>query len=365
MVNDDWSAGFAGVYRGKAGSVVHRWDTGSVGVSPANRDNNADGDFDDAGDEILISDDFNSAAITLSYDDNGNLTADGIFAYDYDAWNRLRLAKLVVGSDETTIGDYEYYGDVRRAKKTVTNVGPENTLNDGGDTTVVFYYGGVRPSRSTFSRWNIFETRNGSNQTTMAFLPGTQYTDEHLGFEVNGDPSASNDTNPDNTAAGESGESPVDARYAFSQGRNWDVTAITDSAGAVAEHYTSYAYGDSIVLQGNPGNGALGNVATMSTTGNPQAHHGLPIDMEPCTYHNRSRSYSAPVSRFSQRDPLAIRMISVAVRSLPGGLLRGMPPDGPNPYQYARNNHLTHVDPTGLFCTPCVCPPSSPPQKSG
>ena len=186
---------------------MHRWDTGSVGVSPANRDNNADGDFDDAGDEILISDDFNSAAITLSYDDNGNLTDDGIFEYDYDAWNRLRLAKLVVGSDSTTIRDNDWYGGDRLAQTVITNQGPELIGFDGGDATVRWYYDGGR----------VLETRNGSNQTTTQFITGGI-------VDVNGDPTESNDTNPDD----QTGESTAYERYVIHRDRRGTVVAITE-----------------------------------------------------------------------------------------------------------------------------------------
>jgi hypothetical protein len=50
-------------------------------------DNNADGDILDAGDDIQVSDDFNSATVSLTYDNNGNLTDDGVLRYVYDAWN--------------------------------------------------------------------------------------------------------------------------------------------------------------------------------------------------------------------------------------------------------------------------------------
>ncbi len=41
--------------------------------------------IDDAGDDLQINDAFASTSITLTYDDNGNLTADGIFKFVYDA----------------------------------------------------------------------------------------------------------------------------------------------------------------------------------------------------------------------------------------------------------------------------------------
>ena len=93
QVDNDWSGGQVGLFRGNQDTNIHQFDDFKVGY-----DNNADGDFDDGGDVIAIDDDFGdnvtNGAISLSYDANGNLTDDGIFVYAYDAWNRLRLAKL-------------------------------------------------------------------------------------------------------------------------------------------------------------------------------------------------------------------------------------------------------------------------------
>jgi YD repeat-containing protein len=51
-------------------------------------DNNGDGDILDAGDDVQVSDNFNSNVMSLTYDDNGNLTSDGVYQYVYDGWNR-------------------------------------------------------------------------------------------------------------------------------------------------------------------------------------------------------------------------------------------------------------------------------------
>ena len=63
-----WSAGYLGLY--KAGgylAAVTQFDDFQVGI-----DNNGDDDFDDAGDDLLVSDDFNSNAVTLTHDDTLN-----------------------------------------------------------------------------------------------------------------------------------------------------------------------------------------------------------------------------------------------------------------------------------------------------
>jgi hypothetical protein len=61
---------------------VHQFDDFVVGL-----DSNGDGDLADANDLTCVSDDFNSNQLSLSYDNNGNLTADGVYNYVYDAWN--------------------------------------------------------------------------------------------------------------------------------------------------------------------------------------------------------------------------------------------------------------------------------------
>ncbi len=78
-------------------TVTHQFDDVKVGY-----DNNADGDILDAGDAIQVSDNFNSNAMSLSYDNNGNLTNDGLYQYVYDAWNRLRKVNRVAAGDTTT-----------------------------------------------------------------------------------------------------------------------------------------------------------------------------------------------------------------------------------------------------------------------
>ena len=216
--------------------------------------------------------------------------------------NRLRKAQLVASSDTTTIGEYEYFGDTRRSKKTVTNHGPEETPSDGGNTTVLFYYCGI--GFQPVSRWNICETRNGSNQTTFQHLWGTQYTDELIWLEKNGDPTESNDTNPDD----QTGESTADMRYFVHQDRNWNVTALTEydtggtNNGRIAERYSYTPYGQFVVLGGDSGNGELGSGRPTSTVGNVLAHQGLPMDHDKCGYQNRRREHFARVGRFAQRQ---------------------------------------------------------------
>jgi hypothetical protein len=83
----------------------------------------------------------------------------------------LGQVQLVASGDTTTIGEYQYYGDTRRAKKAVSNRGEPNTPNDGGDTTVLFYYGGVAAGAPA-GRSSVVGPRDGSNQTTFQHRRG-------------------------------------------------------------------------------------------------------------------------------------------------------------------------------------------------
>ncbi len=103
-IDDDWPAGYAGVHRGVQTAAAEQFDSFKVGY-----DNNADADIDDAGDDVQVDDNFDSAAISLSYDNNGNLTEDGVFKYVYDAWNRLVIVKRIPDAT-TTIATYAYDG---------------------------------------------------------------------------------------------------------------------------------------------------------------------------------------------------------------------------------------------------------------
>ena len=80
-IDDVWSAGKVGLVHIEGTSAI-TFDDFRVGY-----DNNADNDIDDDGDDLQIDDNFASTSITLTYDDNGKLTADGIFKFVYDAWN--------------------------------------------------------------------------------------------------------------------------------------------------------------------------------------------------------------------------------------------------------------------------------------
>jgi hypothetical protein len=271
--------------------VLQQFDDVKVGY-----DNDADGDIADAGDDIQVLDSFDSSVMSLTYDDNGNLTDDGVLRYVYDGWNRLVKAQRYADGDTTTIGEYRYLPDNRRASKVVSHAGVEAVAGDGGNATVHYYYS---------SRWQILEARNGSNQATRQWVWGTQYVDEPLLMDVNGEPGTNNTCDPDVTDA----TSVKDRRYYCQQDRNWNVVALLEAddtqgtAGRCVERYAYTPYGEFIVLEGEGGSGNLGNALVASTVGNPLAHQGLPMDQEKASYHDGAAERSS--ERFLQRDGLA------------------------------------------------------------
>ncbi|MCG3129245.1 MAG: hypothetical protein CHACPFDD_04166 [Phycisphaerae bacterium] len=307
-VDDDWSAGHAGLFHGHiASTAAQDFDDVKIGY-----DNNADLDIDDGGDSLVINDDFASNATTLSYDDNGSLTDDGVFKFVYDAWNRLVLVKsrYTASTTQTTFATYAYDGANRRNSKVVANSGVEVYPNDGGETTVHFYYD---------DDWRIVEMRNGSNQATWQHLWGTQYIDELIWLERNGDPTIGNDTDPDGTA-GEGAESPADHRYFAHQDRNWNVVALTDygvgSYGQIVERVAQCPYfAHANILQSG-----VQAPSVCSHVGRMLSWQGWPHDYESALLVSRHRYYNPALTRFHTPDPYLSLLNVPAATPSPDGL---------------------------------------------
>lgn len=202
-----------------------------------------------------------------------------------------------------------------------------------------FYYSSAQGGAGVSPAWNIFETRDGSNQSTRQWVWGTRYTDEILFMDVNGDPTADDDCDPDTTTGPESAETPADHRNFYHQDRNWNAVAITDhdkTAGAspngrVVERYSYTPYGEFVVHKGYASGNEAGAVGLTSTIGNPFGHQGLLYDTEIASLLVRQRIAPLTLHRFASRDPL-------------------LDIDGHNYYLMTRNNPLAFVDPDGLCC---------------
>ena len=309
----------------------------------------------DAGDDIIVDENFGSTSVTISHDHAGNMIDDGTFRYVYDAWNRLVTVKSSEDSGAVTFQTAEFDARGRRMKKVVTNSGDF-------DGTVVYLFDGHK----------IIETRDGSDNVVRQFIHGTRYIDELVMMRA------------------------IDKGDLYiHQDANWNVIALTDLGGSVVERYVYTPYGQVTVHQetsygdrdgdqdvdsidkGIPGITCTGTVTgacrildldfdgdydaadasefdnldqgiarhpARSSTGlhQPFAHQGLLYEPELGSYQNRLRQYDPTKRQFLQRDPLA---------EGPG------PDDAPdrlNVYRYVRNSPLGITDPSG-GAGDCVC----------
>jgi len=294
----------------------------------------------------------------LSYDNNGNLTDDGVFKYGYDAWNRLVETTRRVDA-YTTVATYAFDGQNRRTQKAVTNSGILAAAHDGGDEAVHYFYS---------NQWQILETRNGSDQSTAQYVWGSmggagvspaRYVDELVFADLNGDPAEHNDCNPDATGSDPNDASP-DRRYFLHQDRNWNVVAATESGGdgvgtdgRVAERYGDTPYGEFIVLKGDAGSGELGQVLPASGIANLFFRQGLPFEEDKGSYQNRHREYPAALQRFAQRDPICIDQATITLC-----VAQKIVDRGEQMYAYAGSLPVQHREPTGLMVYKCNAPTS-------
>ncbi|MEE9294774.1 MAG: RHS repeat-associated core domain-containing protein [Phycisphaerae bacterium] len=320
-------------------------------------DNNGDNDIDDAGDDIVYADSFDSTSFSLNadhsdataddWDKNGNLLDDGWYLHTYDAWNRL--VKIKTQEDNLTIAEYGYDGLGRRIKKVVTSRQPL-------DGTTYYYYN---------KKWQMLESRDGSENVDTQVIYGTRYVDEIVRFEHNG----------------------KGAMFAF-QNANWNVTSTVNYDTVVLDRLHTSPYGeptwDTETINGDyDGDGDLdgtddsnlttckngtqpvtgacrvfdfdndGDVDTADetvfdsiysgsgadimrqpgrrTSANafPFAHQGLMLDEETLTYQNRFRQYNPWQKRFLQQDPAGQKT-------------------GLNTYAYTGSRPTSSLDPTGL-----------------
>ncbi len=80
-IDGTWTAGQVGLFRLTGYAVTHQFDDVTIWT-----ETDADGTLD-SNDTVQVADNFNSSSSSLSYDNNGNLTNDGLYQYVYDAWN--------------------------------------------------------------------------------------------------------------------------------------------------------------------------------------------------------------------------------------------------------------------------------------
>ncbi len=199
-----------------------------------------------------------SGSGTITYDANGNITADGSGnTYVYDAWNRL----VAVKSGSTTLAAYGYDGLNRRITET------------HGSTSTDLYYS---------ANWQVLEERNnGQLQARYVWSPAGIDT-----LVLRDDSSQNNGT--------------LDRRLYVQQDFLSTVTALVDTSGNVVERNDYDPFGVVTVL--NPDFSVRG---TSSYNWN-YLFQGKRYDGTVGLYDSRERVYSPTLMRPLQADPLGL-----------------------------------------------------------
>ncbi|HME00025.1 MAG TPA: RHS repeat-associated core domain-containing protein [Terriglobia bacterium] len=201
-------------------------------------------------------------AASLSYDLNGNLTADSLYTYAYDEENRLTL--VTRKSDSRMVGQYQYDALSRRVQKIADPATPSTP------TTTQYFYDDAR----------VIEEQNGGG-TQATYVYGN-YIDEVLTMDR-----------------------PAGTPYYYHQNELWSVEAVTDSTGTPAERYSYDVYGFVTVTNGT-GTSISQNAwnTPHSAIGNPWVFTGRQLDEETGLHFYRARYYDPNKGRFLQRDPV-------------------------------------------------------------
>jgi RHS repeat-associated protein len=256
-----------------------------------------------------ISETTGTSWITPSYDKNGNMSvvprpddlANG-YTCTYDAWNRL----VKVEAGISTVAEYSYDGLYRCTTKTV-------------DSTVRhFYY---------TTSWQALEERLDSATTPdRQFIWGPLYID-HLILR-------DRDTDANST---------LDERLYALQDANWNVTALTNTAGDAVERYGYDAYGTPTVFTGAFGNRSDSDYEWeyRLTSQRMELDTGLSCF--------RMRIYQGNLGSFLSRDPFALPFGSLR-REIKSSNVRQakVPQKARHLYEYVSSQPLQKVDPFGL-----------------
>jgi len=183
--------------------------------------------------------------VTQTFDNNGNLTSDGVRTFKYDAFNRIIEVKI----GAIILAEYQYDAFNRRVMKKV-----DADLNSSFETTVKFLYDGFR----------CIEELNGSDALTKEYVYGSLYIDEVILQRAGA------------------------TDYYFTHDYRYSVTNLTNSAGSIVESYDYKVYGERTAS----GSG----LTDVGYTG--QRH-----DSETGLMYFKNRYYSTSMGSFVARDP--------------------------------------------------------------
>jgi len=197
-----------------------------------------------------------SGSGTISYDANGNLTADGSGnTYVYNAWNELVAVK---SSNGATIASYGYDG-----------LGRQITQTEGGTTTDLYYSSADQVLEEDVG--GVAQARNVWSPVYVNALVLRDQSSQHNGT--------------------------LDQRLYVQQDANWNVTALVNTSGTVVERYSYTPYGVVTVL--NPDFSVRG-VSAYSWV---YTYQGARQDPSTGLYRMGQRDYSPTLSRWVEQDP--------------------------------------------------------------
>ena len=130
------------------------------------------------------------------------------------------------------------------------------------------------------------------------------------------------------------GATSTSTAHFFHRNHQYSITAVTTSAGAIAERYAYSAYGEPTILN------ASGSVIESSSINNRYSYTGREWDTTVGLHHFRARWMSPSAGRFLGRDPIGYE-----------GSEWGL-------YEYCRNSPLIYLDPGGeiLWAIPVAWP---------
>jgi RHS repeat-associated protein len=198
----------------------------------------------------------NAGAVT--YDANGNLTADGSGnTFVYDAWNEL----IAVKNGSNTLAGYSYDGMGRRITET------------HGSTATDLYYD---------ASWQVVEERQGGQvQAQNVWSPGD------IDILVERDQSSQHN-------------GVLDQRLYVLQDADGNVTALVDTSGNVVERYLYDPYGAVTILAPD------WSVRGISSYAATYLYQDKRFDGAVGLYDSRWRVYSPSLARPLQADPLGL-----------------------------------------------------------
>ena len=215
-------------------------------------------------------------AANHTYDDNGNLTDDGTYEYEYDALNRL-IKVLEKDDPDFTVGEYAYDALNRRIWREADEDNDEST-----DADLMYFYSG----------WQVVEERDYSDEGLLRDYVYGNYVDEPIFGKA--------DTNDDGDFL------DSEEQFYYTSNNLACVAALLDTSGNIIETYEYTPYGVTTIYIGDGGDGDWfdGDESTGSLTGNFYLFTGRRLDPETDLYHYRMRYYSAELGRFASRDPI-------------------------------------------------------------